>query len=234
MKSVVAVRHVHFEDLGLFHGVLEEAGYTVHYFDAGIHDLSSVDPLSADIMVVLGGPVGVYDDGAYPFLLEERRLLQKRLASHLPTVGICLGAQQIAAALDARVVPSGGKEIGFAPVSLNSQGRASALRHLEGRSVLHWHGDNLDLPRGATVLASTQLCPNQAFSIGANILGLQFHPEADPAKLEPWLIGHAAELASSGIDPRQIRENAKEDSEALVASATAMFQEWLANITIGK
>lgn len=175
--------------------------------------------------------MGVYDDETYPFLLEERRLLQRRLASNLPTVGICLGAQQIAAALGSRVAPSGGKEIGFAPVSLSPDGRVSALRHLEGVPVLHWHGDNLELPMDATVLASTPLCPNQAFSIGANILGLQFHPEANPANLEAWLIGHAAELASAGIDPRQIRKDAKDDQGALVGSATRMFQEWLANIS---
>jgi GMP synthase (glutamine-hydrolysing) len=231
MKSVVAIRHVHFEDLGLFHGVLQAAGYEVRYLDAGAHDLSVVDSLSPNIMVILGGPVGVYDDETYPFLLEERRLLQRRLASNLPTVGICLGAQQIAAALGSRVAPSGGKEIGFAPVSLSPDGRVSALRHLEGVPVLHWHGDNLELPMDATVLASTPLCPNQAFSIGANILGLQFHPEANPANLEAWLIGHAAELASAGIDPRQIRKDAKDDQGALVGSATRMFQEWLANIS---
>ncbi|QHS51739.1 glutamine amidotransferase [Edaphobacter sp. 12200R-103] len=231
MKSVVAIRHVHFEDLGLFHGVLQAAGYEVRYLDAGTHDLSVVDSLSPNIMVILGGPVGVYDDETYPFLLEERRLLQRRLASNLPTVGICLGAQQIAAALGSRVAPSGGKEIGFAPVSLSPDGRVSALRHLEGVPVLHWHGDNLELPMDATVLASTPLCPNQAFSIGANILGLQFHPEANPANLEAWLIGHAAELASAGIDPRQIRKDAKDDQGALVGSATRMFQEWLANIS---
>ena len=232
MKSVVAVRHVHFEDLGLFYDVLLAAGYQVRYIDAGSHDLSLVDPLTPDLMVILGAPVGVYDDGSYPFLLEERELLQRRLAAGLPTVGICLGAQQIAASLGACVAPSGGKEIGFAPVSLSSQGSVTPLRHLVNIPVLHWHGDNLDLPAGAVVLASTELCPNQAFAIGPNILGLQFHPEADLSNIEAWLIGHATELASAGIDPRQIRREAKANKDVLAASSTAMFQEWLANISV--
>jgi len=144
---------------------------------------------------------------------------------------ICLGAQQIAASLGARVAPSGSKEIGFSPVSLSPQGSVSALRHLANIPVLHWHGDNLDLPADAVVLASTELCPNQAFAIGPNILGLQFHPEADLSNIEAWLIGHATELASAGIDPRQIRREAKANKDALAASSTAMFQEWLANIS---
>ena len=159
----------------------------MRYLDAGSHDLSRVDPLAPDLMVILGAPVGVYDDDAYPFLLEERELLQRRLAAGLPTLGICLGAQQIAASLGARVAPSGSKEIGFSPVSLSPQGSVSALRHLANIPVLHWHGDNLDLPAGAVVLASTELCPNQAFAIGPNILGLQFHPEADLSNIEAWL-----------------------------------------------
>jgi GMP synthase (glutamine-hydrolysing) len=231
MKSVVAVRHIHFEDLGLFHNVLLAAGYQMHYVDVGVDDLSSVDPLAPDILVVLGGPVGVYDDGIYPFLSEERELLRRRLASGRSTVGICLGAQMIAAALGARVAPSGGKEIGFAPVALSAEGSLSALRHLADIPVLHWHGDNLDLPPDAVVLASTKLCPNQAFAIGKNVLGLQFHPEAAPARIEPWLIGHATELASAGVDPRQIRRDAKVYQDALVTASTAMFQEWLANIS---
>lgn len=232
MKSVVAVRHIHFEDLGLFEDVLLEAGYQVRYVDVGTHDLSGIDPLTPDILVMLGGPVGVYDGDAYPFLLEERALLQQRLAAGLPTVGICLGAQQIAASLGARVAPSGSKEIGFSPVSLSPQGSVSPLRHLANVPVLHWHGDNLDLPAGAVVLASTELCPNQAFAIGPNVLGLQFHPEAPPSKIEAWLLGHAAELASAGIDPRQIRREATAHQEVLVAASTAMFQEWVANISV--
>ena len=232
MKSVVAVRHIHFEDLGLFHDVLLAAGYQVNYVDIGTPDLSHVDPLAPDILVILGGPVGVYDDDAYPFLLQEQELLRQRLASNLPTVGICLGAQQIAASLGARVAPSGSKEIGFSPISLSPQGSVSSLRHLANVPVLHWHGDNMDLPADAVVLASTELCPNQAFAIGTNILALQFHPEANPSNIEAWLLGHAAELASAGIDPRLIRREAKTYQEPLVAASTAMFQEWLANISV--
>ena len=232
MKSVIAIRHVHFEDLGLFHDVLLAAGYRVRYVDVASHDLLQIDPLAPDILVILGGPVGVYDDHLYPFLLEERELLRRRLASGLPTIGICLGAQQIAAALGARVAPSGGKEIGFAPISISLQGSSSALRHLKDIPILHWHGDNMELPADVIVLASTELCPNQAFAIGTNILGLQFHPEADPSNIEAWLIGHATELASADIDPRQIRQDAKVYRNILTAAATAMFREWLSSIAL--
>ena len=105
---------------------------------------------------------------------------------------------------------------------------ATPLRHLAPTPVLHWHGDTFDLPEGATHLASTALCRNQAFAVGSNILGLQFHPEADPAAgIEPWLIGHAAELASAGIDPRALRDGAKALGLSLLAKAQAMLTEWL-------
>ena len=94
--------------------------------------------------------------------------------------------------------------------------------------MLHWHGDTFDLPRGAVHLASTARCRNQAFSSGSNILCVQFHPEVDPtAGIEPWLVGHAAELAGAGIDPRQLREGATAARPSLPAKARKMFEEWL-------
>jgi GMP synthase (glutamine-hydrolysing) len=94
--------------------------------------------------------------------------------------------------------------------------------------VLHWHGDTFDLPQGAVHLASTAMCRNQAFSSGSNILCVQFHSEVDPtAGIEPWLVGHAAELAAAGIDPRQLREDARAAGPLLPANARNMFTEWL-------
>jgi len=228
LKTAVAIRHVHFEDLGTFEAVLTAAGYRIHYYDLGVHDLWTLDPPLADLLVVLGGPVGVYEADAYPFLAEERQILEARLEAGRPTLGICLGAQQIAATLGATVAPSGIKEIGFSELTLTDAGRVGPLRHLEGVSVLHWHGDAFQIPEDAENLATTARCATQGFALGRNVLGLQFHPEVDAcAGIERWLVGHAAELASAGVDPRALREDAQRFGPALRDAARKMLTEWL-------
>ncbi|MCR5858465.1 glutamine amidotransferase [Mesorhizobium sp. J428] len=131
-KTAVAIRHVHFEDLGTFGPVLAEAGYGIRYCDVGIDDLAALDPLAPDLLVVLGAPVGVYEMDIYPFLAVERDLIARRLASGRPLLGVCLGGQQIAATMGAQVAPTGVKEIGFSPLTLSADGLRSPLRHLDG------------------------------------------------------------------------------------------------------
>jgi GMP synthase (glutamine-hydrolysing) len=133
----------------------------------------------------------------------------------------------MAAALGARVAPGLGKEIGYAPVELVPAARNSPLEPIAGVSVLHWHGDSFDLPIGAERLASTTLCPNQAFRLGDWALALQFHLEADPDAIESWLIGHTAELSKAGIDPRTIRADARRCGAALAAAGRAALRRWL-------
>lgn len=228
LKTAVAIRHVHFEDLSSFEPILTAAGYRVHYYDLDVHQLWTLDPLLADLLIVLGGPVGVNDSAAYPFLAEERQILAARLAADRPTLGICLGAQQMARALGADVTPTGRTEIGFAELTLTDAGRAGPLRHLDGVPVLHWHGDSFAIPDGATHLAATPVCTNQAFALGRNILGVQFHPEVDAsAGIERWLVGHALELASNGIDPNALRADAAAIGPRLRRAAREMFTDWL-------
>ena len=148
-----------------------------------------------------------------------------------PTLGICLGAQLLAAALGARVYPGGRKEIGWGPLRLTQAGQASPLAALEGVPVLHWHGDTFDLPDGCELLASTDVYERQAFSLGPNVLGLQCHPEADARRFERWLIGHAGELASAGIDVRALREQAQALGPGLERASNAVLRDWLAGLT---
>jgi GMP synthase (glutamine-hydrolysing) len=180
-------------------------------------------------MVVLGGPIGAYDDNRYPTLGPLLSMIEKRIAAGLPTLGICLGAQLIARAMGARVYPAGQAEIGWIPLTLTDAGHASSIRHLDGRatSMLHWHGDTFDLPPGATRLASTPLCENQAFSFGNHVLGLQCHPEIRTERFEPWLIGHASELVTHQVDVLQLREDTARFGPTLEAAASRMFGEWL-------
>ncbi|WP_339410595.1 hypothetical protein [Pseudomonas sp. EA_35y_Pfl2_R5] len=119
------------------------------------------------------------------------------------------------------------KEIGFAPLTLTDAGRASPLAALEGVAVLHWHGDQFDIPPGATHLAATAIGTNQAFALGSQVLGLQFHLEADPARIESWLVGHASELHQSGIDPRTLRAQARAAQPYLTQAAGRVISHWL-------
>jgi GMP synthase (glutamine-hydrolysing) len=232
MKSAIAIRHLHFEDLGTLAPILKGTGYQVRYADVCVENIAALDPVESDLLIVLGGPIGAYEDDLYPTLRDELRLLEKRLAAQRPTLGICLGAQLMARALGARVYPTGGKEIGWGPVTLSPAGRESAFRHLgqDGVAVLHWHGDTFDLPSGATLLASTGFCRNQAYAWGANAVGFQFHPEACAAGLEQWFIGHACEITTARLSVASLRADTARHAACLEVQARKGFTEWLSSI----
>jgi GMP synthase (glutamine-hydrolysing) len=233
VKTAIAVRHIHFEGLGSLEEVLIRDGYKVQYLDIGEPAFEKLNPADAELLIVLGGPVGVYEEAEYPFLAGERDLLAKRMQLNLPTLGICLGAQLMAAALGAKVYPSGIKEIGFAPVDLTDTGLQSSLLHLKDQPVLHWHGDTFDLPQNSQLLASTAACRNQAFSLGPNILGLQFHPElSSAADLEKWLVGYAVELAAAKVSPIKLREDSQRYCENLRDAAIATFTAWINGLSL--
>lgn len=230
MKQAIALRHLHFEHLGILEPLLEQDGFAVTYIDVGVDGLQDIDSCSADLLIVLGGPVAAYDQKKYPFIEQEIALLRARMAAGRPTLGICLGAQLIAATLGARVYSAGGKEIGWSQLTITEAGRRSPLRHLAGVPVLHWHGDTFDLPPESKLLASTPQCPNQAFAIGMHILALQFHGEVNVMEFERWLIGHACEIEIAQRDVTRLRSDAAACGAAVQAAGTKVFLEWLAAI----
>ena len=236
MKTCVAIRHVAFEDLGTLGAVLDEMGVAVEMIEAGADDIAALDPLTPDLVVVLGGPIGATEDDLYPFLADEARMLAARLAAGRPVIGFCLGAQLMARALGAGVVANpNGQEVGWSELTLTEAGRASLLAGLAGILVLHWHGDTFDLPDGAALLASTAITRNQAFSWGPAALALQFHPEVGARGLERWLIGHAGELArGAGGGVVALRRANRAHAPKLEAAARTLFRQWLdANVSTG-
>lgn len=230
MPTAAIIRHVPFEDLGSFTAVLDHRGYETRYWEAGLDDIETIGATDPDLLVVLGGPIGAYEDAAYPFLADETRLVEDRLSRDRPVLGICLGSQIMARALGARVYPGETKEIGWSPLIFSSEAQASCLAPLIGTNacVLHWHGDTFDLPDGATLLASTPTYPHQAFLWRSNGLALQFHPEVTQANMERWFIGHACEIAATnGIDVPSLRRDTARWAGKLAESGPKCFENWL-------
>jgi|SRR5579859_3492995 GMP synthase (glutamine-hydrolysing) len=227
--SALAIRHVPFEDLGSFAPVLRERGFAVGYRDAGLDDLGARELVDADLLIVLGGPIGVYESKGYPFLKGEIAVVERRLRLGRPVLGLCLGAQIMAKALGARVYKGKRKELGWSPLGLTDAGRKSALAELGARTaVLHWHGDTFDLPRGAERLASTPLYPNQAYAWQSHGLALQCHIETTVRGLERWFIGHALEIATTrGLTLERLRRDTRRLGRRLEERGPRVLTAWL-------
>lgn len=229
MKTCIAIRHLAFEDLGYFEDVLRESGFEPSYLDAPTADEDAIANADPDLLVVLGGPLGANDEEIYPFLGGELALLERRIERNRPTLGICLGGQLMARALGAKVAPGIRPEIGWAPLALTAAGRESALRHLDGVPVFHWHSDAFDLPEHGLPLAATPDCPTQAFALGPNLLGLQFHPEVTARGLENWYVGHYRALgAEDAPKVADLREQARQHADALREHGERFLRDWLA------
>ncbi|OTG77206.1 glutamine amidotransferase [Acinetobacter sp. ANC 4169] len=227
--TIYAIQHLAFEDLGALEDVFYQLGFRVRYFEAGIDDLTKAMQHKG-LTIILGGPIGVYETADYPFLQQEIDLLKVRLKENLPTLGICLGAQLIAHALGAKVYAGHQKEIGWSQLSI-SDTTNNLLAPLAETPVLHWHGDTFDLPEQATLLASSEVYPNQAFSVGKNILALQFHIEVAAESLEKWLIGHTCELRKANINIPALRSDNQRYAHALEVQAYAVLQVYLKQIS---
>lgn len=225
MPEAVAIRHVAFEDLGLLEPMLRARGFEIIYVDPWDLDRRRIE--RAELVIFLGGPISVNDTGDYPFLSDEIDLVRARIAADAPTLGICLGAQIMTRALGGSVFTGPEKEIGWASVTLTEVGQTSILAPLEGIPVLHWHGEVCEPPDGIGSLAFTAACANQAFVPSPRTLALQFHIEAGTTGIEPWLIGHTAEIAATPrISVSNLRADTARYGAALRNAASAVFENW--------
>lgn len=184
------LRHVPFEGPAAILDIIRGRGWTaseVHLYRGD----PCPTPDDYDALISMGGPMSVYDVSDYPWLLDERRMIGAAADASKPVVGVCLGAQQIAAALGGSVVASPSREIGWFPLEWEAEaggGEAPAP------VAFHWHGEMAQPPSGAVVIARSQGCPVQAFRIGAQILGLQLHLEMDSDAIEAILAGSGDEI----------------------------------------
>ena len=178
LMRVHYLKHVPFEGLGSIRPWLDsrsaEVTVTELFGSYSFPDLSDFDWL-----IVMGGPMSINDERAYPWLADEKRLIEQAILHSKVVLGICLGAQLIAASQRARVYSNDEPEIGWFMVEPAAGASRSAFSAAFQRpfEAFHWHGETFDLPREAVHLARSRACRNQAFSLGDRVLGLQFHPE---------------------------------------------------------
>ncbi|MES2492823.1 MAG: glutamine amidotransferase [Pseudomonadota bacterium] len=228
-RSALIIRHVPYEGVAGFRQPIEDAGYAVDRVDVADPSFSQVDLRDPDLLIMMGGPMGVYEQDAHPWIACQLRRLAQRLDAGRPTLGVCFGAQMIAAALGARVYPGPVKEIGFHPVAVHHND--GLLRHLIDVPVLHWHGDTFTLPDDVSLLASSHLYPHQAFRRGPNVLALQFHAEMglDP-RFDAWIEQGEGSLPEAGTDAAKLRALHDRHGADAVDAGRAMIAEWLAGL----
>jgi GMP synthase (glutamine-hydrolysing) len=191
MPHALVIRHMYSGSLFTIEESFRENGIEFTYAEGFATDISKIDALKPDIVVVLGGAMGVYEGHLFPWLADEIELIRKRVEADKPFLGICLGAQLMAASQGCDVYKGKqGREFGFLPVQAAAEGLQSPVRHFDESKtrVLQMHGDTFDLPENATLLASSALYQNQAYRIGKNCFAIQFHPEINRVGLENILV----------------------------------------------
>lgn len=221
------LQHVPFEGLGSIEPWLSERGAEIQFtrfFDSP----GLPDPANLDLIVAMGGPMSVNDEMDLPWLKEEKRFISNAVDAGKAVLGICLGAQLIASALGARVYPGSQKEIGWFEIESTSNG-PGLFRFPQKATVFHWHGETFDLPPGASRLARSAGCQNQAFQIGRRVIGLQFHLETTPESAE-LLIAHCRNELLDGpfIQSEEKLRNVPAASYAAINALMAKVLDYLA------
>lgn len=229
MPHALVLRHLAFETLDGFAAPFLRQGLAIHTLDAWSPQAPEA-AAAADVLVLLGGPISVNDVAQYPHLPALLELTARRIDAGQPLLGLCLGAQLIARALGAVVEAAAEPEIGVAPIELTPEGHESCLEtYADEPLAWHWHGEQFALPTGATALARSALCAQQAFAIERHVLACQFHPEFS-GEVEPWLVGHTCELARHGIAPQGLREAVNRWGTEPARKAERVATRWLGDL----
>jgi len=233
VKSALIIRHVPHEGVAGYRQPIEAAGYAVERIDVTDPAFPGLDLREPDLLIMMGGPMGVYEQDRYPWIACQLRRLAKRLEADRPTLGVCFGAQMMASALGAGVYPGPAKEVGFHPVRIHPEAMDGPLRHLAGVPVLHWHGDTFTRPPEVEILAETDLYAFQAFRRGPNLLALQFHAEmGEDPRFDAWMEQWPEAVVEAKGCPVALRQAHDTLGPAAVAAGRAMVAEWLAGLRV--
>lgn len=238
LPKVLVFQHVAHEPLGTLDPLLKKAGLRIRYVNFGRKPdyRPSLDGFSG--LIILGGPMNANDVSNYPFLDREVQLIQEALDRDLSILGICLGAQLLAKALGGAVHAGGATEIGWYHVDVTDAGRTDPLLSTFGarNEVFQWHDDGIELPSGVAHLASSPVCPVQAFRHGQHAYGLQFHLEVDRGMIERWLRVSDRQAAASGepanYDAEHIRRRTPDSIGPLMSLSDHTFSRWIERFQI--
>ena len=216
-----SLQHVPFEDIGSLAQDVAANGHsltTTHWYQGD----SAPALNSFDILIVMGGPMGIYDDDIYPWLTEEKTLIAAAISAGKKIMGICLGAQLIACVLGAKVTRNAHREIGWFPLQITTELIDHPIAKIlaECHQVFHWHGDTFEIPAQAQLLASSEACAHQAYVIDNQIYGFQFHLETTEASASA-LIQHCGEDLDNSTYV-QSADDIMQDKTKFVAINTAM------------
>jgi GMP synthase (glutamine-hydrolysing) len=210
LPKILSVQNIRCETLGLLEGMFVHDGYHIEKVNMQ-NDPLPASPLGYDAIVILGGPMAVYDN--LPYLQKEQELIRNAMRNDIPVLGICLGSQLIAQAAGGRVYKGRKKEIGWYNVYLTPASSNDIFRGFTDKMIriFQWHGDTYDLPANAKILAYSDLYP-QAFRIGSAV-GIQFHFEVDQSLIQTWMNEYSANLITEKIKPDSILPAAGELEE---------------------
>lgn len=228
MPAVWVIQHIECEIPGTIADVLNEKGISIQTVDAYKGEPVPKEMGAAAGVVIMGGPMGVYEEDRYPFLCDEIRLIERAVKEDKAVLGVCLGSQLLAKALGARVTKGKKKEIGWYPVSLAKGATKDRLwTGVEPSfTAYHWHGDVFELPRGAELLASSASTPYQAFRYGGRAYGFLFHMEVTEKIIAGMVRSFSEELKQEAIDGRQIAEQAGNYLSSLQGIGRVVFRRW--------
>lgn len=237
-KSIAVIRHIGVEGLGTIEDALKNNGLSYDYIDTW-KDALPQDIADFMALVILGGPMGVYEQDKYPFIEKELELIRKARNASMPVIGICLGSQMIAQALGGRVYKGRLKEIGWYDINFTEQSSHDKLfasipvTKDESTTIkaFQWHGDTFDLPQDAVILASSKLYTNQAFRIDT-IYGLQFHIEVKEADIENWINEYKTEVDTlkKDIDISKIMEDTRKYIKLLNKVSAQVFTAFFSSL----
>ncbi|MET0357465.1 MAG: amidotransferase [Cellvibrio sp.] len=215
-----SLQHIPFEDIGSLHADIEREGFslsTTRWYKGD----SAPALESFDVLIVMGGPMGVYDEDIYPWLAAEKSFIKNAIAAGKKIIGICLGAQLIACVLGAKVTRNAHREIGWFPLQTKSNSDHPVAKILaKCTNVFHWHGDTFELPNNAQLIASSQACEHQAYVIGNQIYGFQFHLETTEDSATALIENCAEDL--DGSEFVQTAEEMLKDKQKFVEINKAM------------